>query len=95
MNVAAKGRLVVDAGGAEPDAEVMGILNVICEEMGYDVVLGPVKACETCGFFDCVCQIRKDHKVGCRVRQAAECPISVECEHGVEVCPICDACDCR
>lgn len=34
------------------------------------------------------------HKRSCRYRLAATCAGPVECEHGYEVCPKCDPCEC-
>lgn len=35
-----------------------------------------------------------NHSELCRLFVAANCPVGVECEHGVDVCPICDPCNC-
>ena len=34
-----------------------------------------------------------DHETGCRRYRAIRTP--VECEHGVDVCPVCDPCTCK
>ena len=34
--------------------------------------------------------LTRDHAEGCRYRKAALCPVGIECEHGLEVCPTCD-----
>lgn len=52
-----------------------------------------MKTC-TCGFISCVCEIRDTHADGCKFRAAALCSIGIECEHGRDVCPICDPCTC-
>lgn len=51
-------------------------------------------ACSTCGHFACVCGIRKKHAEGCRFRTAATCAVPIECDHGRDVCPVCDPCTC-
>ena len=55
----------------------------------------PGTACSTCGFFDCVCAIKIDHKDGCRYKAAMLCPVGIACsDHGRDVCSICDPCTC-
>lgn len=34
------------------------------------------------------------HKQGCQTLWAATCRVAIECEHGYDVCPICDRCTC-
>jgi hypothetical protein len=48
----------------------------------------------TCGQIQCVCQLLKGHTKECRYRISVACPVAVECEHGFDVCPTCDACNC-
>lgn len=36
----------------------------------------------------------KDHKIDCRFRRSAEGPIGFACEHGYDLCPVCDSCNC-
>ena len=48
----------------------------------------------TCGQICCVCEILRDHKEGCQFRRAATCAVPIECEHGRDVCSICDECTC-
>jgi hypothetical protein len=36
----------------------------------------------------------KRHMPGCRHRAAIECTVAIECDHGYDVCPTCDACTC-
>lgn len=50
--------------------------------------------CTTCGHLACVCDILAAHVEGCRFRLAATCAIPIECDHGRDVCPICDPCTC-
>jgi hypothetical protein len=50
--------------------------------------------CDTCGFIECICKIQREHHKLCRLVVAARCPVSIECEHGHDVCPICDPCNC-
>ena len=59
--------------------------------------------CETCGLFrvdtkdstesNCACTVTT-HKANCAFRRYVSCPVNIECEHGVDYCPTCDACDC-
>ena len=35
-----------------------------------------------------------EHKEHCKFRIAMVCPVGVACEHGFDVCPICDTCTC-
>lgn len=51
--------------------------------------------CKACGFIDCVCALRRAHVPGCRLRTAAEGPVGIECDHGHDVCPVCDPCTCE
>lgn len=48
----------------------------------------------TCGHIACVCNIKKNHNHDCKFMRSATCPVPIECEHGRDVCPICDPCDC-
>ncbi len=48
----------------------------------------------TCGHITCVCYINDNHDALCNFKRATTCSIPVECEHGRDVCPICDACNC-
>lgn len=50
--------------------------------------------CKTCGFFSCVCAAAREHEEGCRYLGAMRCPVSIECQHGFDVCPKCDPCTC-
>ena len=51
--------------------------------------------CQECGHIACVCDIKAKHKEDCLFRIAATCSIPVECEHGYDVCPECDPCNCE
>ena len=55
----------------------------------------PGSACLVCGHFACVCEIRRKHDEACRYRRAAAGSVAIECEHGYDVCPICDPCTCE
>jgi hypothetical protein len=35
-----------------------------------------------------------DHTESCPTRLAEACSVPIECEHGYDVCPVCDACTC-
>jgi hypothetical protein len=48
----------------------------------------------TCGMISCVCHLTAGHAADCRYRKSLLCHIGVECEHGWDVCPICDPCTC-
>lgn len=50
--------------------------------------------CKKCGYISCVCRVRETHEDGCRLRISMECPVGVACDHGYDVCPICDKCTC-
>jgi hypothetical protein len=51
--------------------------------------------CAECGFIECVCAIVAEHGVECTFRFSATCPIPIACEHGFDVCPVCDPCTCK
>lgn len=46
--------------------------------------------CDACGHLSCVCATIRDHADGCRFRTAVVCPVGIECDHGYDVCPVCD-----
>lgn len=50
--------------------------------------------CPTCKQCPCCCGVRKNHDPDCKFRRAVACPAAIECEHGRDVCPICDPCTC-
>lgn len=50
--------------------------------------------CPTCGHLACVCATRTGHRPGCAFRAAVTSSVGIECEHGRDVCPICDPCTC-
>jgi hypothetical protein len=84
-----KPRILVAPEALEP--EEMEVLR----EFGTVEVVDEIPYCSKCGFFDCVCQIREQHAPDCRFRIAMECPVGVNCDHGYDVCPECDACTCE
>ena len=51
-------------------------------------------SCDACGMLACVCDIKAKHKPECRFLLAATCAVPIECEHGYDVCPKCDPCEC-
>jgi hypothetical protein len=53
-----------------------------------------IPSCGVCGHFDCICEVKKQHDEDCPFRRAMVCAVGIECEHGREVCPICDPCTC-
>ena len=48
----------------------------------------------TCRLIECSCALVAGHKNDCRFRIAVLCAVGIECEHGYDVCPQCDACTC-
>jgi len=62
-------------------------------DQSYVVTVDPA-ACSTCGHFACVCAVSKGHAEGCKLRVATTCTVPIECEHGRDVCPVCDPCTC-
>lgn len=48
-----------------------------------------------CGHISCVCEIKAKHKEDCLYRVSATCVVPIECDHGADVCPICDPCTCN
>ncbi len=61
--------------------------------------------CGNCGYVrqdtdgvvdtDCLCIAETEHKLGCRYLGAISCKVGIACdEHGKDVCPECDACNC-
>lgn len=54
-----------------------------------------IYVCSTCNRLDgCVCAIQKAHAENCPFRRSVCCPVGIECEHGYDLCPICDPCTC-
>jgi hypothetical protein len=51
-------------------------------------------SCLTCGHLSCVCRIKAIHVEDCRFRRAITCAVPIECDHGRDVCPVCDPCTC-
>lgn len=70
---------VLVVGGLE------GVVFADLEEIG----------CKVCGFICCICQVQKEHEPGCTYRLSMQCPVGIECDHGYDVCPICDPCTCK
>lgn len=54
----------------------------------------PGAACVTCKHYSCVCTIKSRHKANCSFRVSATGTVPIECEHGRDVCGVCDACTC-
>jgi hypothetical protein len=50
--------------------------------------------CGDCGHIACVCDVKARHEETCRFRFAVVCAVGIACQHGHEVCPICDTCTC-
>ena len=47
-----------------------------------------------CGHISCICHFKKRHKKECLFLRAVSCSVGIECDHGFDVCPICDPCTC-
>ena len=39
--------------------------------------------------------LSRGHESNCKFRIAETCAVGIECDHGYDVCPICDPCTCR
>lgn len=50
--------------------------------------------CPVCDHLACVCSVRAGHVENCKFRIAAAGAVGIECDHGRDVCPICDPCTC-
>lgn len=48
----------------------------------------------TCGQLSCVCNVISNHHPECKFRRATAGSVPIECDHGRDVCPICDPCTC-
>lgn len=72
-------------GTDQPVGGVQGVVFADLEEIG----------CKKCGFICCICQVQKDHEPGCTYRLSMQCPVGIECDHGYDVCPLCDPCTCE
>lgn len=55
---------------------------------------GRVPDCD-CRLIECVCLVARQHKAKCQFRKALTCAVAIACDHGRDVCPICDACTCK
>jgi hypothetical protein len=53
-----------------------------------------IQACSVCRRFACVCMARKNHRDDCKFLRAVSGPVAIECEHGRDVCGVCDPCTC-
>jgi len=47
-----------------------------------------------CGHIACVCAQSKAHAAACRYAIALRSAVGIECDHGRDVCGICDPCTC-
>jgi len=53
------------------------------------------KFCE-CQMVECDCDAINNHSPHCAYRRAKTCPVGFPCDaHELEVCPLCDKCDCK
>jgi hypothetical protein len=57
---------------------------------------GPITGgCTRCdNLCSCTCRIQREHTKKCRYRIAACLSVELECEHGLQACPVCDPCTC-
>lgn len=53
------------------------------------------RAQRKCEIIGCVCKEAGEHEPECRYRISLLCPVGIECEHGFDVCLICDPCTCK
>jgi hypothetical protein len=89
-----KPTVICDANGAL-DPQLRDMLKSAVESIGYNFIEGEIEACSICGYYECVCMLRTMHSPGCPYRKAMESSVSIECEHGFDICPQCDVCDCK
>jgi hypothetical protein len=88
-------KLVFDTSGGELPPDIKYALEQLASEYGYSLEEGRIEACSTCGFFDCVCELKKVHKKECQYLRIATLPMLLECpEHDVENCMACWPCTC-
>jgi hypothetical protein len=74
---------------------MQGDLDIDYEPIPDDKTDPPLRlGCEVCGFICCVCAIKAAHQPDCKFRKAATCAVGIECDHGRDVCAICDPCTC-
>jgi hypothetical protein len=81
-------RSYIDTGVVQDGA------SIVEEDYETFSARGRVPDCD-CGLIQCACAEARKHKVGCRYRTALTCAIPIECDHGFDVCPQCDACTCE
>lgn len=82
-------KVIVDAHGSDASDIIAGLRS-----MGLVVEEGSIGSCDVCKHIACVCVAQRRHAESCRFRLALTCAVPIECEHGCDVCPECDACDC-
>lgn len=79
---------------ARVDGDPDPMVEAVLKKAGLDVRYEKIEACPTCKHFACVCKTLEEHHEACLFRGAVTCAIGIECEHGYDVCPICDPCTC-
>lgn len=74
--------------------EIVEVSGTFCDVCG--IFGGAVKRADGKWYMYCDnCAAQKHHAEDCRWATANRCPISFPCdEHGLDVCPDCDACNC-
>ncbi len=58
------------------------VAEVVKDDQGHTILL-----CD-------ICDARKEHQPTCLYRKAVECPVGIECKHGLEICLKCTPCTC-
>lgn len=74
---------------------IRSTVKQVAQNLGMNFIEGKIEACDICGFFDCVCEVRVMHDENCPFRRAITTSIGIECDHGYDVCPRCDPCTCK
>lgn len=82
--------------GTAPEVFVLNQFGEIRERTTFAewASRGRVDDCD-CNLISCVCELARQHELGCRYRFALTCAVAVACEpHGRDVCEKCDPCTC-
>lgn len=79
----------------EHDVVVLDVKRGIVETTTFEEFTSRnrVDDCD-CKQITCVCATVRAHREGCRFRFAVACAVPITCDHGYDVCPICDPCTC-
>jgi hypothetical protein len=79
---------------ARVDGDPDPLVEKVLTKLGVDFRYASIEACPKCKHFACVCKTLEEHHESCLFRLAVTCAISIECDHGFDVCPTCDPCTC-